>query len=219
MWLSNRSYLVNENHFLVRPTNCNNALGVGPDGLLKSTPIVTNCENSGRKMYEMFTSLGYAIVDSKANIVTTAGIVSVAGLKERMLGEDDVIVESFVSGSSLTVSPDKNFIRAPHMELIPTMIEGDLHKKVQRLNIGNECVIPRSLFAYATAALLPINVPNVIYEFSVDNKVFPCEMIIRPTMDCRRRLLAVTEFIENVPICVLMERNDLFLAADGLLVS
>jgi len=216
-WISPRSWLLDSEFHFLRPGESAEAIGVNRQGTLSTTRIAADVQSHPRKMYELFTTYGYAIADADASIVTSTGVINVSELRKELLTNEDVIFEPLVCEINEPALNDMSIVIAPHCQIVPRWLAKNLSAKLKGFRIGADRIVPRVLFAQVAPLILTQLARTDGLEVCVDNRVFPCEIRFKRSIDNRCRLLAITEYAEAKPLCVLTEATDEYLSIDGLL--
>lgn len=223
-WISPRSWLVNVESVAVRGSNVRVVRGI--KGGVSRTAALS--DESGvttrRRMLEIFTDSGYAIVDARARIWTVNGAVRVDELAARVRDRVETYVEMYIDEVKVPELDELRPIVPPHCMYLSESVPLALLRRVLSAN-GLEYRIPRASFAYTYWLMQRLSSQagsSVVAQ--VENRTFPSEVIAQRDRSGQGKrgvglVLAITEFEEADAQKVVIEGDGFSPCVDGVLLT
>lgn len=173
-----------------------------------------------RKMREVFTTTGYAMLDDGVKLSTTNGLASLEELSRRLLAGEKLLVESLDGDVAARGLRDADILASPgSLQIDKASLLRMLTEAQAAFHRDNEATIPRVCFSCAPAlvSLLRTKVPSLYCD--IDNKVYPCEILIRTGDRRDTQLLSITDFFEDETTIVEISKEYKAMVVDGLICS
>jgi hypothetical protein len=174
----------------------------------------------GRKMREVFTTSGYAMLDDGIKLSTANGLVSLGQLSLALLGGEKLLVESLQGEIAVRDLDEADILATPGSLQIDNASVLRMMAKVQSsLDRVNEATIPRVCFSCVPAmvSLLRKKAPSLWCD--VDNKIYPSEILVHAEGGRDTQLLSITEYFEDETTIVEVPKDCRAIVIDGLICS
>jgi hypothetical protein len=220
--VSNRSWLLpNARGVLTRVEHTKSTITIDRLGKPQQAEIVSKKPgNRGRKMREVFTTSGYAMLDDGVKLSTANGLVSLGQLSLALLGGEKLLVESLVSETAVRDLIDADIMAGPGSLQIDNASVLRMIANVQSsFDRVNEAAIPRACFSCVPAMMSLLRKKAPSLRCDVDNKIYPSEILVHAEGGSDTQLLSITEFFEDETTMVEVPKDCRAIVIDGLICS
>jgi hypothetical protein len=166
---------------------------------MRAEIVAKKASRGARKMREVFTTSGYAIVDDAVKLSTPSGLASLNELSRHLLRGDRILVETLQSPCEVPEIRDADVARSPGSLGIDSASVIDVLARVERkFAVDKQAAIPRVCFPHVPVLLgrLGKRVRSAL-RCDVDNKSYPCEILVVADGQSETQLLSITEFSED----------------------
>lgn len=220
--VSNRSWLLPDTRAAIaRVHELTSATTIDNLGRPRRTEIISKKPgNRGRKMREVFTTSGYAILDDGLKLSTPNGLASLQQLSLGLLAGERVLVESLQTDSAVRNFRDTDVLSSPGaIQLEKTLVSRLLANVHASFDSENESTIPRICFSSVPAILGHLRKKRRPIYCEVDNKLYPSEIFVRAGESRETQLLAITDFFEDETTMLEISSDCKAMVVDGLVCA
>jgi hypothetical protein len=220
--VSNRSWLLPDTDApLARVHESTTVTTIDKFGRPRCTQIISKRPgNRGRKMREVFTTSGYAILDDGVKLSTPNGLASLQQLSRGLLAGDKVLVESLRMDSAVGDFRDTDVLSSPGaVQLEKTLVSQLVTNVHASFDSKNESAIPRVCFSSVPAILGHLGKKHQPIYCEVDNKLYPSEIFVRAGENRETELLAITDFFEDETTMLEISGDCKAMIVDGLVCA
>jgi sulfatase maturation enzyme AslB (radical SAM superfamily) len=187
----------------------------------RSEIVSRKAGNPGRKMHEVFTTNGYAILDDKVKLSTPDGVFSLERLARNLLAGERVLVESLPRELGVRKHREEEVMHSPGaIQIANAMVARMIENVEATFASKREATIPRLCFSSTSAILGRLRKRSrTSLHCDVDNRIYPCEIFISADGKMETQLLAITDFVEDEVTTLEIPSTCKAIVIDGLICS
>lgn len=178
-------------------------------------------ERGGRKMREVFTTHGYALLDDEVKLSTPGGLVSLAKLWQGLLSGERYFVESFQVKLAAHKLEKQEILSSPGAIEIDVKKVAEIIATLEAAFVSKrETMIPRLCFSCVGSILsrLQKNCQTPL-RCEVDNKLYPSEVLVTANGQHDAEVLSVTDVLESSVTSVELAQPFKAIVIDGLICA